>query len=115
MYQNTQCSKFTPRLIALSEYQPGNFVAALNGQSALDLTPQGKKELSKVLEQKAVFLAEVADLQTQLSWEEELAQLQTEQAQDLAAPVLTWWEPKLLTEVEYYNALAEEHGFEAAA
>jgi hypothetical protein len=115
MYQNTQRSKYTPRLIVLDEYQPGEFTAELNGQSALDLTPQDKKELAKTLEEKAVFLAAVAELQTQLSWEAELAQLQAEQAQDLAAPVLTWWEPKRLTEAEYYDQLAEAHGFEVAA
>lgn len=47
---------------------------------------------------------------SQTTWQDEAQRLDDEQAQDLKAPSMTWWQPKELTEEEYFNALAETHG-----
>ena len=41
---------------------------------------------------------------------EELAQLEKEQAHDLAEQDLAWWEPEPMSEEEYFNQLAENNG-----
>jgi hypothetical protein len=76
--------KFTPRLIGLEEYKPGQFMALDNDRDELK--------------------------QEAIGWELEASILQAEQEQDLQSPVLSWWNPAPMTEAEYFNQLAQIHG-----
>ena len=40
----------------------------------------------------------------------ELAQLENEQAQDLASPALDWWDPEPMSEEQHFNQLTETNG-----
>lgn len=49
-----------------------------------------------------------------IDWSAELTKLQEEQRRDLETPELAWWEAKPLTEEEYMQMLAENHGASVA-
>ena len=60
--------------------------------------------LGVALLNKARFFQAIND------FDQEREQLVKEQAQDLAVTVLDWWEPTPMTEVQYFNQLAEANG-----
>jgi len=109
MQQVQHNGKFTPRFISLSEYMPNQFMAEVDGKRAAILTPNDKRNISKILGNKSYFLSALARIQEQDKtdkWQQEAELLAAEQAQDLASPELSWWEPEQLTEEEYFNQLA---------
>ena len=103
------------RNITVELTAPNCSITYLFDQPAHSLPVQIKREVAGLLKQEAEKITGYANLQEQLSWEAETIQLQAEQARDLATPVLMWWESKPLTEADYYDMLAEKHGFEVAA
>jgi len=110
MQQVQHNGKFTPRFIALSEYMPNQFMAEVGGKRAAILTPSNKINISKALDNKSYFLSALACIQEQDKadkWQQEAELLATEQAQDLARPELSWWEPAQPSESEYFEMIAE--------
>ncbi len=101
--------------LTVEQTAPNCSITYLFNQPAHALPVQQKREVAAVLGREAGKIGALAELQERLAWEFELEQLQAEQARDLETPALSWWQPKPLTEADYYNALAEAHGFEVAA
>lgn len=101
--------------INVERTSPTDSITYLFNEPAFSLPLPLKRTVSALLKQEAEKVADYADLHERLSWELELEHLQAEQARDLASPVMAWWKPKQLTEAEYYEQLAEAHGFEVAA
>jgi len=110
MQQIQHNGKFRPRIIALSEYMPNKFMAEVDGNRAAILTPNDKRNISKILDNKSYFLSTLARIQEQDKadkWQQEAELLAVEQMQDLANHELSWWEPAQLSESDFFEIMAE--------
>lgn len=87
----------------------GSF-STLHGDPVYQLPVTLKREVSSLLKQEGEKIGEYADVQARLNWEEEAAQMQADQERDLASPELAWWDPRPITEAEYFNQLSEIYG-----